>query len=87
MYPFKDKLELIFTPNVRVAEMEFRTTISWADHQPGLLLHCLNADIEPRIDAVCDMVESFGCDMSMAKINEPVTDLGDSPAQDDTSVA
>eukprot|EP00966_Prymnesium_polylepis_P268751 6209022-Prymnesium_polylepis.2 len=83
-YPFKEKLELIFTPDVRIVDIEFRAKINWADHQPGLLLNCLNDNIEPRIEQVCNMVESLGFDMSMAKINEPITDLGDSPARDDT---
>jgi hypothetical protein len=82
MMPFKEKLEVIFSTDVRNGAVESHAKIVWADFQPGLINHSSNADIETRIDAVCEMVEKLGVDMSMAKIDEPETDLGDSPAQD-----
>jgi|EP00966_Prymnesium_polylepis_P200913 hypothetical protein len=81
--PFKEKLEVIFFTDVRNGAVESHVAkIVWADFQPDLIIHCSNAEIETRIDTVCEMVQKFGFDMSMAKIDEPETDLGDSPAQD-----
>eukprot|EP00966_Prymnesium_polylepis_P022972 528215-Prymnesium_polylepis.2 len=80
MVPFKEKLKEIFT-NVIIGDVEMIGALTWADHQPCMLFHCMNDSIDIRIDTVLDMVNSFGFDMSMAKIHEALTE-GTPPAPD-----
>ena len=72
MDPFQQHLESILTPDNRTTrDVGIVTRLDWADSQPAMVFKCRNAFIEKSIDAICDMVEKFGFDMSMAKINVP----------------
>ena len=72
MDPFREHLERILPPTNRTAlDVDMMPRLDWADSQPAMVFKCPNTVIEQSIDSICDMVEGFGFDMSMAKINVP----------------
>ena len=80
MEPFQQKLEVILPPaNRTTLDVAMVPHLDWADHQPAMVFKCSNAFIEQSIDSICDMVEQFGFDMSMAKINAPPEGSPSSP--------
>lgn len=68
MGAFVARLETIFL-NMERTSIENVPSLSWAENNPAIVFHCTNEVIEEKIDAINDMCDKFGFELSMIKIN------------------